>query len=263
MRLSIRIVGVATSVFWIFLIIFSVSAIYFIKDTQFELGEPQIYVTYDNELMFSIPIKIVNKGYYNLGYFNISTEIFDQEGSEITTGFTFIPLIGKGEVVNATHSMRLNLTDLLQTHQGLLFNDSELLVNQTVSMRAAEVIPIQASSNLSVPWGAPLYNFTLGKPELAAYVQPSSTVSSRVFVPMSFENHASFDVTGTVQVRMYNSTNALTGEGQIAVEAQQHSLYQGKLELVPTKGATRRGHFEVFFLTPLFSYGPLVIPYDG
>jgi hypothetical protein len=62
---------------------------------------------------------------------------------------------------------------------------------------------------------------------------------------------------------MYNSTNALTGEGQIAVEAQQHSLYKGKLELAPTKGATRRGHFEVFFSTPLFSYGPLVIPYDG
>jgi len=52
------------------------------------------------------------------------------------------------------------------------------------------------------------------------------------------------------------------GEGQTNIEAHHNSPYNGHLELyVSMGGMTESGHFEVYFLTSLFNYGPLVIPY--
>jgi len=262
MKIPIRIIGIATSVFWIFLIIFSVSALYSIKDIKLEFGEPQISLTSGDRVLFSFPIAIANKGYYNLADLNVSTEILSEQNQPIAWGHSFIPIISKGEALNTTHNIELNLTELLQRSPRLMFNDTELGINRTVSMRAAEVIPIQVSSNNSMPWGAPLYNFTLGTPEFAAIVSPGSTARYRVIVPMSFENHAFFDLTGTVQGRMYNNTNMLIGEDQVVIEARQSSSYHGSLEFyVPATDLTIGGHFEVLFAAPFFNYGPLVVPY--
>jgi hypothetical protein len=61
---------------------------------------------------------------------------------------------------------------------------------------------------------------------------------------------------------MYNSADILVGEGQTNVEAHHNSPFHGYLELyVPIAGMTESGRFKVYFVTPLFNYGPLVIPY--
>jgi len=151
MKVPIRMITVATSFFWIILIIFSVSAIYSMKDIRLDLGRPQITITPDNELVLSFPIGIVNNGYYNLDDLNISTEIQDVQNSTMAQGFTFIPVIEKAETLNTTHQMKINLTDTLQTHQYLIFNDTELQVPATVTMKAAELISLQVSSNLTIP----------------------------------------------------------------------------------------------------------------
>jgi hypothetical protein len=261
-KVPIRMISIATSFFWIFLIIFCASAMYSMKDIKLSLGEPYPRLAPDNEFVLSLPLVIVNRGYYNLGYFNVSTNIVGENGLTVARGSTFIPVINKGESVNTTHYIRLNLTDLLNTYESLFFNDTELLINATVSMKAAELIPVQVSSNLSVPWGAPLYNFTLGLPELTACFEPDSTPCCRAIISIDFENHAFFDVNGTVQVYMYNSMNALIGEGQTHIDAQQHLPYHGSLELrVPPDNVTANGHLEVFFATSLFNYGPVEVTY--
>jgi hypothetical protein len=263
MKVPIRMTGIATSVLWIFLIIFCVSALYSLKDVQVQFGEPRISLTQDNEMLFSLPIGIFNNGLYNLGRFNVTTVIMGQQDETLARGSTSLPIISKGEAVNITHQMTVNLTSLLSTYQNLLFNDTELQINATASITAAEVIPIQVSSNLSIPWGAPLYDFTLGPPEFTVIGEANSTVSCRVDVPLSFENHAFFDLAGTVRLRIYNGTNVFTSEGEVAIEVGQHSFYHGSLELyLPASFATRNGYFEVYFSTSLFSNGPLVIPYD-
>jgi hypothetical protein len=256
-------IGIATSVFWIFLIIFSVSALYSLKDIRLDFGEPRISLTQNNEMLCILPITIFNNGYYNLGHFNVSTAIMGKQNQTVARGSTSLPVISKGEAVNITHQMMVNLTSLLSTYQNLIFNDTELQVNATASITAAEVIPIQVSSNLSIPWGAPLYDFTLGLPEFTVIAEPNSTARCRVVVPLSFENHAFFDLIGTVQLHMCDGTNAFITEGQVAIEATQNSSYQGSLELYfPASLATRNGYFEVYLTTPLFSKGPLVFPYD-
>jgi hypothetical protein len=262
MKVPIRMIGIAASVFWIILIIFCVSALYSLKDIQLQFGQPRVTLTQDDEMLFTLPMTILNKGYYNLGHFNISTAILGNQNQTVATGSTSLPVISKGEAINFTHQMTVNLTDLLSTYQNLLFNDTELQINATASITAAEVIPIQVSSNFPVPWGAPLYDFTLGPPEFTVTPEPNSSVLCRVVVPISFENHAFFDLTGTMHLNMYNDTDAFITEGQVTIEAKQNSYYQGSLEFYfPANLATRNGHFELYFSTSIFSNGPLVFFY--
>jgi hypothetical protein len=259
MRVPIRIIGIVTSIFWIFLIIFSASAIYSLKDIQFSLGQPQVSTTEDNQLLFSFPVSITNTGFYNLGHFNMSTKILNVDGSEVARGSTFVPIIVQGQTINITHDMRLNIIDLLHTSPDLLSNDTELRVNETVSMSAAEVVPIQASSYLPIPWGAPLHNLALGMPEFVAY----NSTHLRVNIPFSFENHAFFDLTGSVKARIYNNANVLIGQGQTNMEVSQRSPYHGDLELYILSRTIPRTHVEVLFTTQFFKYGPLVIDYGS
>ena len=259
MRIPIRMISIATTIFWIFLIVFLVSAVYSAKDIRFDFGEPQIGLTSDNKILFSLPITIDNKGYYNIGCFNVTTEILDKEGFMITRASTFIPVIEKDRQIIATHNVTIDINDLLQNSQDYLFSDTELEVRETVGIKLAEVIPVQASTNLTMPWGAPLYNFTLGKIEYARFNGTHMTAT----VPISFENHASSDLTGNIQIQMYNGTDIQVSEGQTTIETPQNTPYYGRMELnVPIVGITENGYFEVYFLTQFFNFGPLVIPYD-
>jgi hypothetical protein len=251
-------IDIATTFFWTFLIAFFVSAVYSVKDMHFDFGQPQIEVTSDNKIIFSQPMSITNMGFYNLGSFNISTEVADKEGFIITRGSTFTPVIYKNDTVTVTHNMTIDVNDLLQRDKNYLFNDTELKIYEKVGLSIAEVIPVQGSTNFSMPWGAPLYNFTLGKAEYTPY----NLTHLKVVVPISFENHAFFDLVGKIQIQMYNSINIVVGEGQTNIETHHNSPYNGHLELyISIGGITASGHFEVYFLTALFNYGPLVIPY--
>jgi hypothetical protein len=264
MKVPIRTITVATSVLWVLLIIFSVSVIYSMKDVRLDVGKPQTTVTPDRELLVSFPIGIVNKGYFSLNDFNVSTEAQDEQKSTIAQGSTFVPVIKPGETLNRTLQMGTNLTDMLRTHQNLVLNDTELQVNATVSMKAGELIALQVSSNLAMPWGAPLCNLTIATPEFTTQIDPNFTNYYTVAVPIAFENHAFFDLNGTVRLNMYNSSSILTGTTEIALEAPQQKSYGADLQLdVPVAGNTGNGRLEVFISTSLFNYGPVVVYYGG
>lgn len=251
-------IGIATTFFWIFLIAFSVSAAYSAKDIQFSFGDPQTGMNADNELFFSLPITIINRGFYNIGNFNVTSRIADRDGLEITRGSTLIPVIRRDEEVRAFHNLTFDVDDLLQRDQNYLFHDGEIRIHEAVGLRLAEIIPVQAEANFTVPWGAPLYNFAIGEPQYSAY----NTTHFRATVPISFENHAFFDLTGSIQLQMHNNMNRHTGYGETAFVATQHARYDGAVEFyVLMSGVTSSGRFEAYFFSPLFSYGPWVIPY--
>lgn len=251
-------IGVATTVFWLFLIVFFVSAVYSVKDLNLEIGQPQVNITSDNEMLFSLPIMIDNKGYYNIGDFNITTEVSDRQGSMITNGSTFIPQIRRAREITVTHNMTIDIEDLMQGNQDYLFNDTELVIHGVFGMKVAEVIPVQASTNFSLPWGAPLFNFTLDEIEYTVI----NMTHMRATVPISFENHALFDLYGSAQIRMYNDDDALISTGQTTIEAPQNTPYEGFIELdVSIADISSSGYFEVYFSTLFFDFGPLVIPY--
>jgi hypothetical protein len=251
-------ISAATTIFWIFLIIFAITAVYSVKDLHFEFGEPQMSTNADNDVVLSLPIKIGNGGLYDMGPFRVTTIISDRNGSTITKGFTSVRVVRRGENVTATHNMTIDVNGLIQSDHNYLTTDTELNFYVEVGLGVAEVIPVQVSTNLSVPWGAPFYNFTLGEPAYEAF----NSTHARVTVPISFENHAFFDIAGAVQIKMYNNRGLLVGNGQTAVDTPQHSSYNGYVELyVSLTDMTPNGRLEVYFQTPPLNYGPLVFPY--
>jgi hypothetical protein len=251
-------IGIATTFFWIFLIAFLVTAVYSVKDVSFNFGEPQMSSDVSGEMFFSLPVEIVNRGFYNIGVFTITTQVFDTDGLSIVEGSTVTPLIRKNEGVVIVHNMTFNASELLQRDENFLFNDTELMIYAAIGMHIAEAIPVQASTNFSMPWGAPLCDFTLGEPVYAPYNASHFVVT----VPISFENHAFFDLAGDMRIRMYNSAGSRVGRGRMSFNAYANSPYSGSIDFyVSIVDVTPTGRFEVNFETAMFDYGPVVIPY--
>ena len=258
MKIPIKMIRIVTAFFWIFLFAILITAAYSSRDLQLTFGQPKLGMTLDNKLLVSIPITIINKGLFNVEYLNITTKIIDQDGFEIANGSTFIPVVEKDQQVTKTHNMTVDLNDLLQRNRNYLFDDTKLGINEIGSIRIAGIIPVEASMNVSIPWGAPLYNFTLGQYQ---YILVNNTFVS-VTIPVSFDNHASVDLNGNIQTRMYNNTDGLIGSGLIDIDVSQNSPYNGQIEfVVQTKEITESGHFEGYLHTSFFDYGPIVIPY--
>ena len=262
MNVPIRVLGIATFIFWVFLIAFIALAAYSIKDLNFGLGEPRFAAAPNDQLLFSLPMYIDNRGFSSLKAFNFTTVFLDTEGSKISSASTFVPVIPPGENVTIFHNVTLNMNDLLDKDEQYLFNDCSLTASVTAGLTFAELLPAQISTNMTYPWGAPFYNFALGQPSYDRL----NTTHSRVTVPMSFENHAPVDLTGSIRTQFYDSAGLLLGESQTALNVTQGSSYKGSLEFrvplsVASSAAVRSGHFNVYFSTQLFEYGPVVIPY--
>ena len=258
MNVPIRMIGIATTFFWIFLIAFIASAVYSVKDLRFGFGEPIFTIAPTRELVFSLPIEVENRGYYSISSFNVTTEFSGADGSVITRESTLVPLIPKGRLVTVLHNVTLNFDDMLENNEQYLFNDSEMRIAASVGMNFAEILPAEVSTNFSFPWGAPFYNLAFGQPEYTALNSTHQTA----MVPVSFENHASFDLAGNIKLKIYNDAGVLLGENETAFDVPQYSPYNGSFEFcVPTAEITPSGHFEFYFVTPLFDYGPVVVPY--
>jgi hypothetical protein len=262
MNVPIRMLGIATSIFWIMLIAFVALAAYSVKDLNFDFGEPQFATSPDGEFRLSLPLYIDNRGYYSLKEFHLSTVFLDAEGEEISRDNTFVPVIPHGENVTILHNVTLSMDSLLEKGEQYLFKDNDLNVSVTAGLNFAELLPAQISTNFTFPWGAPFYNFALGEPSYGRFDLTQISVT----VPMSFENHAVFDVAGNIRIELYDRANALVGESQTLVYVPQHSAYEGNVEfylpLSPSAtSAAQNGHFNVYFDMGIAEYGPLVIPY--
>ncbi|MEM3696500.1 MAG: hypothetical protein QXQ94_03210 [Candidatus Bathyarchaeia archaeon] len=258
MQIPIRMIGITTTFFWIFLIAFFVSAVYSVKDLRLDFGEPQMNVTTDNKILLTLPLTITNKGFYSLRNFNLTTQISSAENFITARGTTLIPIINKDEEATVTHNVTIDLNALLQRDENFLFNDTELEVFEMVGMVIADLIPIQASTNYFMPWGAPLYNFTLERPQYVA----ANLTHFLVHLPISFENHAFFDVAGDIKIKMYNNASSSLGEGQISIDVPQQSFFNGFVEFYVSRSeVTNNGYFNVSISTSLFNYENLVIPY--
>jgi len=258
MRVPVRIVGLASTFCWVFLVGFCVSAVYSFRDVRFDFGKLQMDVTADGMMVFSLPLTVANKGYYDIGCFNLTTQTLDDSGFLIARESTFVPVVERGREFAVSHNMTVNISDLLRRDEGYLFNDTELKVHAIVSMRITEVFPVEVSTNFSLPWGGPIQNLTLGEIE---YGECNGT-HTRIVVPFEFKNHAFFNLTGIARINMYNSAGVFLGEKQVAVDAVQRSGFRRSVELyVLTSDLTGSGRFEVYFSTSLFDCGPLVIPY--
>ncbi|MEM2106047.1 MAG: hypothetical protein QXV21_06265 [Candidatus Bathyarchaeia archaeon] len=250
MKAAIRMISVATALFWIFLAAFTISAVYsFIKDVRFGFGELEMStnLTEQNEMVLCLPITVENKGLFNIGFFNITTEISSIEGDIIARGNTCIPIIGRNTIIAIRHNITVNVAELFQEKSNLIFNDTTFVLYEAVSMSVAEVIPFAASTNVTIPWGAPLYNLNIGEPERV--VNGTHTL---IRMLINFENHSFFDVAGNLSIRIYNLEGAVINETQTFIEAPSSTFYSDYAE-IGVEGTAVPLRLEFYLQTPIFN----------
>ena len=251
MKPAIRALGIATIIIWIFLIVFSVTAVYSVMSLGIGFGEAQFFPSSEG-VVLSLPFFINNSGYYDISELNVTTRITDSNGTLLTVSKTFVPLVSTGGNVEAAHNISIELSDVIERIE-LIFNDSFFAFDTFVSLNFAHIVPVQLSMNMTVPWGAPFSNVSVG--EISVF--PFNSTHERVVVPLSFENHSFFNITGTMQLEIYNNLDELVTSGETDLDVQSQQPYDGQFEMYPSiaeaSKLTETGKVRLIFETPMFT----------
>ena len=254
MRYAVRALGWATKILWILIIVFSVTAVYSALNVRMGFGDSQVFLS-NEDVVISIPLFVNNTGVYDLSNVNTNAVVTDCNQSLLSTSTTFVPLIPRGSSINTAHNVSISSDDVVS----YMFNDTVFNVNISVRLDFAHAIPFQVSTNITIPWGAPLYNFSTGQ---ISYNFLNFT-HQEVVVPISFENHSPyFGVDGFTRVEIYNDSAELLGLSTSDLDVPSHSSYDGQVAIVlDISRMTGIGEVHIYFETSVFSLGPVVIPY--
>jgi hypothetical protein len=120
------------------------------------------------------------------------------------------------------------------TISSLAFNDATLNYDAMISGTYSGTA-FSFDRALQVNWGAPLANFTVGRPTMAAF----NSTDFRVSLPVSFTDHSeSTSVSTTIGALLLNATSGATaGGGSIPVSASPDGQFASTLQIyarIPT-----------------------------
>jgi len=253
MKIATSMLTVATVILWVVILFFSVTAVYSVMNVGVDIGEAQMLPT-SNGIKFSLPFSISNEGYYEIADLNLTTRVTDPDGAVLDLTETLVDSIPQGETVNASHTIAVDLDDILSMdHLSLMLNDSNFTVEIFAGLSFARAVPVQLSTNVSLPWGAPFADFAVG--DLSVSQHNSSYVE--VAIPVSFENHAPIDITGTLKLEIYNSSDKHVASGVTGINVAANQHYRdGVLIYARQQDASKltdSGRVHIFFETPLFT----------
>jgi hypothetical protein len=253
MKTTIRILGIATIILWIITIFFIVTSVYSVIQLGIRVGGVQMLPSSEGGVNFSLPFSIINNGYYEIADLNLKTRITDPNGTLSIQSETIIPSIPKGTILNATHSVPLDLDTLTSIdHLPLLLNDGSFDVELFAALNFARAIPIEVSTNATVPWGAPLSYFNIGTLSHSSY----NSTHGKATVNVSFGNHAVLDLVGTLKLEYYDNSQELIAYGETAINVPAETDFQGEVNLYPLRedipNLNSSGGVHVIFETPMF-----------
>lgn len=267
MRQSIRALGWTITIVVILIVLFLGSAMYSIFQTLmnqgFGFGSFQIY-TREDGIVLSFPLYVNNTSYYDISTLNLTTFVRDFRGVEISKNSTTVDVIKAGAIIPTfKHNMSIN-SEILENLIYLLFEDGNLSIDTYVGIRYAYAFYFQMEMpNVSMPWGAPFYNLTIG--ELPSLPLPPSSFNGThylITIPLSFENHAFFNVTGAMRLEILNSTRNYLGSGTTFVNILPGSPYDptpynGVIEVsIPIENMlTDTGYLYIYFENSIFNFG--------
>ena len=253
MKIAIRMLGIATIILWLVILFFSVTAVYSVMNLGVNLGEVQMLPS-SKGINFSLPFSIDNNGYYELADLNLTTRVTEHNETLIDLTETLVRSIPLGSIVNATHTIPIDLDSILSLdYLPLLFEDSEFNLEIFVGLNFAQVVPVQLSTNATIPWGAPLANFSVG----SISVSPFNSTHAEASMPLNFENHAILDLTGKLKLEVYNDSQKLITSGETVVNSPSQQRYSDRIvmytSLQNASKVTSSGKVHVIFETPMFT----------
>jgi len=253
MKIAIRMLSIATIILWIVIIFFSVTAVYSVMNLGINVGEVQMLPS-SNGITFSLPFSITNNGYYELADLNLTTRVTDPDGTVLDLTETFVASIPQDTTVNASHTIPIDLDSILSMdHVALLLNDSSFNVEIFAGLNFARAVPVQLSTNVTIPWGAPFAHFSIGR----ISVSPHNRTHFEATIPVSFENHAIIDITGTLKLEAYNNSDEQIASGITDISVAPQQSYADRILVYPRQQdvskLTGSGNMHMIFENPLFT----------
>jgi hypothetical protein len=258
MRYVVRALGWATKIVWILIVFFAATSVYSALNVKMGFGQPQVFPS-SGCMIISVPLFVNNTGLYDLSELNMTVVVTDCNESIVSTSTTFVPSIPRGSSIETAHNFSMSLHDITSKLLNYLFNDSVFSLDLSLKLNFARAIPFQVSTNMTMPWGAPLYNFSIGQ----IYYNFLNFTHQEAIIPISFENHSPyFGVDGFMRVEIYNDNGELLGFSVSDLNVQSHSGYDGQVETIVDVSKVRgSGEVHFYFETSAFSIGPVVMPY--
>ncbi len=262
MRQAIRFLGLTVTIVMILIGTFIGAAGYsmiktLLLDRQISFGQFQFDASNDT-FTLSFPFFINNTGYFDFSDINLTTCIRDPRGKPISNSTTVIQEIRWGQMGNETHRISLNLSKLISDLPNLLVEEGNLTMEASISFWYAHAFSFQLEiPNMTVPWRPPLHNVSLRD------VSPRFNGTHYMLdVALGFENQSPFNVTGDMRLEIYNDREELMGVGAMSLDVPAGQPWEDQVEVVvdPSK-LTPGGAVHIYIETPLFSFGPRVMPY--
>jgi hypothetical protein len=244
MNITIRILSISTFVLWAVILFFGVTAVYSVMNLGVNVGDIQIFPS-GSGISFSLPFSIDNGGFYDIANLNLTTRVTDVNGTVLDCTETFVPSIPHGSVVNSSHTISVDLDEIMSLdHLGLLLEDSEFNVEIFSALNFALAVPVELSLNTSIPWGAPFANL---------HVEEISVNSTHVAaeIGVSFENHAPIDISGTLTLEVYNGSDERVSYGVAAIDVPSGSSYSDQISMLTAY--TSSGNLHLIFEMPMFT----------
>jgi len=256
MRQSIRALGWAVTISTILLFAFLASAVYSILQIAvfnqgIKMGDLQTELK-DGSLVLSMPVTINNTGYYEINKFEITTTLQDQNGTIIATNTTSITGIKRGDLRSEVHTISLRFDDLLSKNRHILFNDTEIKLLISIGFKYAYALGFQISmTNISIPWGAPLYGLNLRELNILG------SNGTHLFLELSLdlENRSFLDFGGILHLTVYNENGEQIGEGVGLLYVPSGERQEEPIPVIVTvthpESFTGEGYADVSFQLPI------------
>jgi len=252
MNITTKFFGIASSLIWIIIIFFFVTAVFSVNNLDVTVGQVDMLPA-GNGISFSLPFAINNNGYYELFDLNLTTQVKDPNANIIDQTESIIPSIPQGSIINASHIIAVDLEEILSMdHRILLLQDSKFLIEVFVGLDFANVVPVQLSMNTSILWGAPFSNFSVGD----IFVSQIERNNVEISIPTSFENHANLDLSGILTLELYNSSEDMIAFGANNIAVPSRGKYNDNISLQASYEDwltfESDGSLHLIFETPLF-----------
>ena len=263
MRQSIRALGWASKILWIATAAFMLTSLYsplkLILERQIDIGSPQ--PSFSNGTMtVSIPFFVNNTGFYDISELKVATSATDCNSTLISTSTTSVENIPRGGSITETHAICVSIDDFVSKNLTyLLLNDTAIILDVSVDLKIARVIPLKVSTSVNMSWGAPFYNASI---RIADFPEPYNATHHSITAWSSFENHSPFDANGTLRLEIFNEREEFIGLWIDPVSAPSGGKYREKVTIyVKPSKFSGTGEVLAYFEGPLgsvewgFAYG--------
>jgi hypothetical protein len=194
----------------------------------------------EGQFYFSAPFYINNTGFYDLSEINI-TVFAEAENRTVARFSQIFPKVHAHSLFNASYEIAFSLEEIVSKNSNLLFHDLDVDLDVSLFFRVAYVISFGIASNLTMPWGAPFYNFSLTSIQYNSTNQEFSTL-------VTFENHTQFPINGTLLIAIFNEENDFLGSYGEHVNVYPEDIFQKLFEIqIEDLKMTETGFIRVFF----------------